>query len=54
MYHKKYEKDWWKYYFKLRLKPYGRAARDNPFEVADVVMANPRYIARLIKMLWYG
>ena len=54
MYHKKYEKGWWRYYFKLWLKLYGRVARDNPFEVADVVMANSRYIARLVKMLWDG
>jgi len=54
MYHKKYEKGWWRYYFKLWLKLYGRVARDNPFETADVVLANSRYIARLIKMLWGG
>jgi len=54
MYHKKYGKGWWKYYFKLWLKLYGRVARDNPFETADLVMANSRYIARLVKMLWGG
>ena len=54
VYYKKYEKGWWRYYFKLWLKLYGRVARDNPFEVADVVMANSRYIARLVKMLWDG
>jgi len=54
MYHKKYEKGLWRYYFKLWLKLYGRFARDNPFDVADAVMANSRYIARLVKMLWGG
>ena len=29
-------------------------ARDDPFEVADVVMANSKYIARLTKLLWNG
>lgn len=54
MYHKKYEKGLWKYYFKLWLRLYGRVARDNPFETAHVVMANSRYVARLVKMLWHG
>ena len=53
-YHKKYRSGPWRYYFKLWLKLYGRVARDNPFETADIVMANSRYIARLIKMLWGG
>lgn len=53
-YHKKYEKGLWKLYFKVFLKFYGKVARDNPFDIADVVMANSRYIARLTKMLWDG
>ena len=54
MYHKKYEKGWWRLYFRLWLKLHGRVARDNPFGTANVVMANSRYIARLVKMLWDG
>ena len=53
-YHKKYEKGLWKVYFNVFLKFYKRVARDNPFDVADVVMTNSRYIARLTKMLWGG
>ncbi|MHA1632580.1 MAG: glycosyltransferase family 4 protein [Candidatus Freyarchaeota archaeon] len=51
-YHRKYEKGFWKIYFEVFLKLYDRVARDNPFEVADVVMANSRYIAKLIRLLW--
>lgn len=54
IHHRKYERGWWRYYFKLWLKLYGRIARDSPFETTDVVMANSRYIARLVKMLWGG
>ena len=54
VYHKKYERGWWRHYFRLWLKLYGRVARDNPFETADLVMTNSRYIARLVKMLWGG
>ena len=53
-YFRKYERGLWRYYFSLWLKLYERVARDNPFEAADVVMANSRYVARLIKMLWHG
>ena len=53
-YHKKYEKGLWKMYFNVFLKFYGRVARDNPFEVADAVMVNSKYIAKLTKMLWDG
>lgn len=52
MYHAKYERGLWRYYFGLWLKLYSLVARDNPFECADVVLANSRYIARLVKMLW--
>jgi glycosyltransferase involved in cell wall biosynthesis len=51
-YHIKYERGMWKYYFKLWLRLYEAIARDNPFEVADVVMANSSYIGKLVKMLW--
>jgi len=54
MYLKKYEKGWWKLYFKVWLSLYVLVARRNPFEVADVVMANSVYIARLTKMLYGG
>jgi len=54
MYHGRYEKGLLKLYFKLWLKLYGRFARDNPFECADLVMANSKYIARLIKLIWHG
>ena len=54
IYHRKYDKGVWKLYFKVWLSLYGRVARDNPFETVDVVMANSKYIARLIKMLWKG
>jgi len=53
-YFKKYERGLWRYYFRLWLKFYGKIARDNPFEAADVVLANSKYIARLIKILWQG
>jgi len=53
-YHIKYEKGWWKYYFKFWLKLYGLVVRNNPFEIADVVMVNSSYIGRLTKMLWGG
>lgn len=53
-YFEKYERGLWRYYFKLWLKLYKMVARDNPFEIADVVMANSKYIARLTKMLWGG
>jgi len=53
-YHKKYGRGWWRYYFRFWLKLYGRVARGNPFESADLVMTNSRYIARLVKMLWGG
>jgi len=53
-YHKKYERGLWKLYFNVFLKFYGRVARDNPFDVADIVMVNSRYIGRLVKMLWDG
>ena len=54
LYHEKYEKGFWKIYFGVWLRLYDRVARENPFEVADLVMANSKYIARLIKMLWGG
>ena len=53
-YHKKYDKGLWKLYFDVFLKFYGRVARDNPFDIADVVIANSRYIAKLTKILWGG
>jgi len=53
-YHVKYEHGLWKCYFALWLKLYGRLARDDPFESADVVLVNSKYIARLTKMLWHG
>ena len=53
-YFKKYERGLWKYYFRFWLKFYERVARDNPFETADVVITNSKYIAKLIKMLWHG
>ena len=53
-YHRKYERGLWRYYFGLWLKLYGRIARDDPFEAADLVMANSKYTARLVKMLWGG
>ena len=53
-YFKKYERGLWKYYFKLWLKLYKMVARDNPFETADVVMVNSKYIGKLVKMLWGG
>jgi glycosyltransferase involved in cell wall biosynthesis len=54
MYHIKYKAGLWKQYFKLFYKLHERFARDNPFDVADVVMTNSRYIAGLIKILWQG
>jgi len=51
-YHRKYDKGFWKPYFKLWLKLFNKVARDNPFEVADIVMVNSRYIATLVKKLW--
>ena len=53
-YFRKYEKGLWRYYFKFWLKLHKRVARDNPFKTADVVLANSKYIARLIKILWQG
>ena len=52
IYHRKYDKGVWKLYFKTWLKIYARVARENPFETADVVMSNSKYIARLVKLLW--
>jgi len=54
MYRNKYERGLWKLYFRLWLKLYDMIARDNPFEVADAVIANSKYIARLVKILWGG
>lgn len=54
LYHKKYERGLWKLYFRLWLKLYKVIARDNPFETADLVMTNSKYIANLVKMLWGG
>jgi len=54
IYHEKYEKGLWKLYFKTWLKIHNKIARENPFEAADVVMANSHYIAKLIKILWNG
>jgi len=53
-YHVKYGKGLWKFYFNLWLKFYDMIARDNPFENADIVMCNSKYIAKLIKILWRG
>jgi len=52
IYHRKYESGIWKYYFRLWLSLYSMVARDNPFESADLVLANSRYIAGLVRLLW--
>jgi alpha-1,2-mannosyltransferase len=51
-YHIKYSRGLWKPYFSLYLKFYKMVARENPFEAADAVMANSKYVARLVKLLW--
>jgi hypothetical protein len=48
----KYGKGLWRYYYKVFLCLYNRIARYNPFESADVVLANSRFTARLVKLLW--
>jgi glycosyltransferase involved in cell wall biosynthesis len=53
-YYRKYQNGLWKYYFSIWLKIYGKVARDDPFKSADVVLANSKYIARLINLLWSG
>jgi len=53
-YHEKYGRGFWKIYFWVWLRLYNWAARENPFETADTVMANSKYIARLVEMLWGG
>jgi len=52
-YYSKYFSTWyWKLYFKVWLRLYSRWARGNPFEVADKVLCNSRYIARIVREIW--
>ena len=48
----KYKKGFRRYYFMLWLKLFEKIARDNPFETADAVVTNSKYIAKLIRLLW--
>ena len=50
----RYGKGLWRYYYKVFLWLYNRVARYNPFESANVVLANSHFTARLVKLLWGG
>jgi glycosyltransferase involved in cell wall biosynthesis len=50
----RYGKGLWRYYYKVFLWLYNKVARYNPLESADVVLANSRFTARLVKLLWGG
>jgi len=39
-------------YYQAWLKLYNLVARDNTFEIADAVLVNSRFTARVAKMLW--
>jgi len=51
-YYSKYQKGLWRAYFWIFLKLYKRIARDNPFNSADKVLANSKYVARVVKIIW--
>ena len=48
----RYQSGFIKLYFKLWLKLYRKFARENPFNTADIVLANSNYIAEFVKLLW--
>ncbi len=43
-----------KLYYQAWLKLCNLIAHDNPFEIADTVLVNSRFIARVVKILWNG
>jgi len=51
-YHEEYRSGLRGYYFKIWLRLFTKFARENPFEIADIVLANSKYIANLVKALW--
>jgi glycosyltransferase involved in cell wall biosynthesis len=49
---KKYHSSLWNSYYKIFLKLKERVAIDDPFQSADAVIVNSKYMAKIIETLW--